>query len=51
MHKEVQEKVAAAEVKSKEAMAGFVSGELVKAASGAQGSMTERIHLEKQLKD
>jgi hypothetical protein len=39
----------APEVKSKEAMAGFVAGELVKAASGAQGSMTERIHLEKQL--
>jgi hypothetical protein len=39
----------APEIKSKEAMAGFVAGELVKAASGAQGSMTERIHLEQQL--
>ena len=39
----------APEIKSKEAMAGFVSGELVKAASGAQGSMTERIKLEKEL--
>lgn len=39
----------APEIKSKEAMAGFVAGELVKAASGAQGSMTERVHLEQQL--
>jgi hypothetical protein len=39
----------APEIKSKEAMAGFVAGELVKAASGTGGSMTERIGLEKQL--
>jgi len=39
----------APEIKSKEAMAGFVAGELVKAASGGHGSMTERIHLEQQL--
>lgn len=39
----------APEIKSKEAMAGFVAGELVKAASGGHGSMTERTHLEGQL--
>jgi hypothetical protein len=39
----------APEIKSKEQMAGFVAGELVKAASGGQGSMTERIHQEQQL--
>lgn len=39
----------APEIKSKEAMAGFVAGELVKAASGGHGSMTERTHLEQQL--
>lgn len=39
----------APEIKSKEMMAGFVAGELVKAASGGQGSMTERIKLEKEL--
>ena len=39
----------APELKSKEAMAGFVAGELVKAASGGHGSMTERTHLEGQL--
>ena len=38
----------APEIKSKEQMAGFVAGELVKAASGGQGSMTERIHQEQQ---
>jgi hypothetical protein len=39
----------APEVKSKEAAAEFVAGEMVKAATGAQGSMSERQTLEKRL--
>ena len=39
----------APEIKSKEQMAGFVAGELVKAATGAQGSMSERIHQQELL--
>ena len=39
----------APEIKSKEAMAEFVAGELVKAASGGKGGVEERISLAKKL--
>ena len=39
----------APEFKSKEAMAEFVAGELVKAATGAQGGVSERQALEKKI--